>query len=398
MTARPYSASTLRDPASLVGGAVAAQLIGGLASQMSPFMIGGFMEGLLLSERDAGVVAFVEFLALAIAASAIAPLVHRYSCRRIAVMAVALALPAQCASIFTTSLPWLAVLRGLAGIGEGAIYGVSLSVVASRCGNPDKVYGYFQLAWALGSVALFAIGGQVTAGFAHRGILALLAVVTLALAPLLFLIPDDRAEQVGGMATDAAQASPWLGAMTFGAIVLYLTVSSAVYTFSAPMGERAGLDAGAVGHVLTAASLIGLAGAAAATALNVRWGRAVPISGSCIGFVLVALVLCLWRDAIAYVAALVGSVVIFYFSMPYLFGLAAALDRSGRWAAAAGSAYLLGFAAGPLVAGAVISAADYTGLAALSVAFAAAAWGLAMLVNRRLGGTVRAAPPADAPA
>ncbi len=174
-----------------------------------------------------------------------------------------------------------------------------------------------------------------------------------------------------------------------------MTASAAIYAFSAPLGERAGLDTGAVGYVLTVASLVGLAGAGAATALNVRWGRAIPISGFCVGFALVVLVLCLWRNPTAYVVALVASVVIFYFSMPYLFGLAAALDRSGRWAAAAGSAYLLGFAAGPLVAGVAISATGYAGLAAVCVAITAAAWGLAMVVNQRLerDGSAPRAPP-----
>jgi hypothetical protein len=130
----------------------------------------------------------------------------------------------------------------------------------------------------------------------------------------------------------------------------------------------------------------------------VRWGRAIPITGFCVGFSLVTLALCLWRNPTAYVVALVASVVIYYFSIPYLFGLAAALDRSGRWAAAAGSAYLLGFAAGPLVAGAVIAAAGYTGLAAVCVAITAAAWGLAMVVIRRFSGTAGAPHPTDVPA
>jgi predicted MFS family arabinose efflux permease len=69
--------------------------------------------------------------------------------------------------------------------------------------------------------------------------------------------------------------------------------------------------------------------------------------------------------------------------MPYLFGLAAAIDRSGRWAAAAGSAYLLGFAAGPVLGGVVISAAGYASLAAVCVAMAASAWSLAMIVVSR---------------
>jgi len=397
MTVTPRDPAMARDPAAFVAGAIAAQVIGGLVAQMSPFMIGGFMAGLSLSEREAGLVASVEFLTLAMTSIVIAPVLPRLSYRRVGLAAVALALLAQGASIFSASLEALVLLRGLAGIGEGALCAVSLSVAASHSRNPDKVYGYFQVAWALGSVPLFAAGGELTAAYAHRGILALIAGVTLALSPLLLLIPDTRARREDAVA-NTAQASPLLGVMTFAAIVLYLAASAALYAFSAALGERAGLDTSAVGYALTVASLVGLAGAGAAAALNIRWGRAIPISGFCAGFVLCALVLCLSHDRSVYTVALVASVVIYYFSIPYLFGLAAALDRSGRWAAAAGSAYLLGFAAGPLVAGAVIAAAGYAGFAAACVALTAVAWGLAMAVNRRLRGPARAALPTDAPA
>lgn len=391
-------ADTSRDPASLVVGAIAAQVIGGLVMQMSPFMIGGLMAGLSVSEREAGFVVSVEFVALAVTAIAIAPILPRFSYRRVGLAAVALALSAQSASIFSASWMSLVLLRGLAGIGEGALYAVSLCVVACRSGNPDKVYGYFQIVWALGSAVLFAAGGAFTATYAHLGILALIAGVTFALAPLLLMLPDAREENSAGSASDAPRPSPLPGMMIFAAIALYLTASAAIYAFSAPLGERAGLDTSAVGYALTVATLVGLAGAGAATALNLRWGRAIPISAFCLGFSLVVLVLCLGRDPTAYVIALVASVVIYYFSIPYLFGLAAAIDRSGRWAAAAGSAYLIGFAAGPLVAGAVIPLAGYGGLAAVCVAVTAAAGGLALTVGRRLDGSGRPALAGSAPA
>ena len=398
MTELPGESSTPRDPLSLIVGAMAAQIIGGLMTQMSPFMIGGLMDGLLLSERDAGLVASVELLTLAAAAIAIAPVLPRLSLRRVSLIAVTLALIAQGASIVSGSLATLSLLRGLAGVGEGALYAVSLAIVASRSSNPDRVYGYFQVAWAVGSIALFVVGGEVTAAFAHRGILAFTAGVTLLLAPLLFLIPDAGPKSSDKAARLALPGSPTLGIMMLAAIVLYIMVSSAVYAFSAPLGERAGLDTSEVGYALTLTTLLGLAGAGAATALSLRWGRALPISAFCLGFALTVLVLCLSRDPLTYVGALAASGIIFYFSVPYLFGLAAAIDRSGRWAAAAGSAYLLGFAVGPLAAGMVITATDYAGLAAIGVAITAAAWVLAMLVVRRLGARARSELANDAPA
>lgn len=385
-----------RNGASLAIGAIAAQVIGGLVLQLSPFMIGGIMVGLSLSERDAGVIVSVEFLMLAVTAIMVAPILPRLSCRRIGLLAVGLALLAQGASIFSASWTSLVLLRCLAGIGEGVLYAVSLSIVAAHFHNPDRVYGYFQIVWALGSVALFPIGGELTAAFAHRGILSLAAGLTLALAPLLLLLPRVRIECGDRAVAAMANASPLLGIMTFAAIVLYLTASAAIYAFSAPLGERAGLDASAVGFALTIMTLVGLVGAGAATTLNIRWGRTIPITGFCVAFILVQLVLCLSRDPIAYVVALVGSGIVYYFSIPYLFGIAAALDRNGRWAAAAGSAYLIGFAAGPIVGGAVIDAAGYGALAAVCILLTVAAWGLAISVIRGLQGRLQIARADDA--
>ena len=317
MTETQHHPDAPHDAASLVIGAIAAQVIGGLVLQLSPFMIGGFMDGLSLSERDAGSIASIEFFMLAVTAIIMAPVLPRLSYRRVGLLAVTLALFAQGASIFSASWTSLVLLRGLAGVGEGALYAVSLSIVASHSSNPDKIYGYFQVVWAAGSVALFPVSGELTAAFAHRGILSLTAGVTLALAPLLLLLPHIRTERGDGSVAEVAYTSPLLGVMTFAAIVLYLTASAAIYAFSAPLGERAGLEASAVGYALTVMTLVGLAGAVAATTLNIRWGRTIPVSGFCVAFILVTFALCLSRDPTTYAIALVGSGVVYYFSIPY---------------------------------------------------------------------------------
>jgi len=379
-----------RDPWPLVIGATAAQVIGGLVTVTLPFVVGGLMAGIPLSERDAGFVTSVELLALALTAIAIVPLLARFSFRTVTVVAVAVTLLAQGASVFAVSLSSITVLRGIAGIGEGALYAVSLSLIAARAINPDKVYGYFQVAWALGGVPIFAFGGQLTTAFAQRGIFALMEVATLVLAPLLLLIPGDRAGSGNEPTAKEARTSPVLGVLTLAAIGLYLVVSAGIYAFTTPLGERAGVGTDAIGYTLTVGTVIGVGGAAAATALNVRWGRMIPISGFFVAFTLDVLALCFWRDSIVFIVALVAATVIFYFSVPYMFGLAAALDRSGRWAAAAGSAYLLGYAAGPAAGGIVIAGSGYAGLGVASVVVTAVAFALSVIVCRRLDA---AAPP-----
>src|SRR5688572_5305191 len=110
------SGSNARDPLALVIGALAAQVIGGLVTQLSPFVIGGLMAGLSLSERSAGFIAAAEGIALAVTAIALAPVLPRVSCRRIGLAAVLLAMLAQSASIYSTSWESVTVLRGLAGV------------------------------------------------------------------------------------------------------------------------------------------------------------------------------------------------------------------------------------------------------------------------------------------
>ncbi|MGF6177735.1 hypothetical protein [Ensifer sp. 4252] len=230
-------------------------------------------------------------------------------------------------------------------------------------------------------MALFSMGGELTAAYAHRGVFALIAGLTLAFSPLLLLIPDLRA--LRHAETLAVPSVPLLGGLLFAAIVLYVAVTAGLFAFSGPMGERIGLNTATVGYILTVSTIVSLAGAGAATALNVRWGRAIPISAFCLGYGIVALILCLWKDPVAYSVAVIASAVLYYFSLPYLFGMAAALDRSGRWAAAAGSAYLLGFAAGPFFAGAVIDASGYATLATVCIAMTVVAWALSVYVVAR---------------
>ncbi len=378
MTDRSGNSDSFRDLGSVVVGATAFQVMGGLVPQMSPFVIAGLIGGLSLSERDAGTVASVEMMALAATAFVIAPVLPRVSYRRAGLLAIVLTLLAQVASIFAAGTTALILLRGIAGIGEGALFAMSLSIVASHCRNPEKIFGYFQLVWALGSVVLFSVGGEVTAAFAHRGVFTLIAGLTLAISPLLFLVPNLRA--VRDEEAKSRVPAPLLGVLLLAAIVLYVAVSAGLFAFSGPMGERVGLDTSQVGYILTLSSLVGLAGAAAATSLNVRWGRIIPISAFAFGYAVIAIMLCLWMDPWAYSFAVLASSVLYSFSLPYLFGLAAALDKKGRWAAAAGSANLLGFAVGPIFVGAVIEAWGYTALAAVCVAMILVFWGITIFI------------------
>ena len=360
-------------------------MIGGLITQLSPLVVGGVIAGLALSAQQAGYVAFAEFLVLAVTAILVAPVLHRLPYRTICFFAVCLAIIANVVSVQVTALTAMVIVRCLAGIGEGIIYAISLAAVASHSSNPDKVYGYFQVAWALLSVILFSAGGYLTDTYAHRGIFGLTAMVMIILVFFLRGLPSDKLATVKNkpVAGNGIPAMP--GICTLAGIFIFCTAGAAVYTFFEQIGVRSGLTTTQVGFVLTVGSGVGITGAGLATWLNVRKGRFIPVTTFCIWYSATSLVLCLNTNATVYIVAVMSSFISFYFAVPYLFGLAAALDKKGRLAAAAGSVYLLGFAFGPMFAGNLIEWYGYAGLGFASASTTMLSWSILIYIVYRLG-------------
>ena len=372
------------DPLKFIAAVLAAQVIGGLVTQMSPLIVGGVIIGLELTEQQAGFVAFAEFIVLSITAIAVAPVLPRLSYRSLCFSAAGVAVAAQVLSILLTDLYLIVAVRCIAGVGEGLVYAASLATVASRSVNPDKFYGYIQVTWAILSSLLFTAGGYLTDMFAHRGIYGMIVCITIFLMVFLRWLPTEATASTASVNKDNSTAPQWMGIITLVGIFIYMTASAAIYTFTVPLGERAGLSTSQIGYALTTGSAVGFTGAGLATWLNIRKGRVIPISVFSVAFSIIAIVLCVNTHPVIYVVTLVLSVVFFYFSVPYLFGLAAALDQQGRWAAAAGSAYLLGFAVGPAFAGTMIEWYGYIGLGVASVIAAILAWILLLAVARNL--------------
>ena len=375
-----------KDPMMFVIAVIAAQIIGVLVTQMSPLVVGGVKIGLDLTEQQAGYVVFAEFMVLSVTVIIIAPFLSKFSYRSLCFSAAGVAVGAQFTSILLPNLVLFVTARCLAGIGEGMVYAVSLAVVASHSVNPDKLYSYIQVVWALSSIVLFALGGNLIELYGHQGIYGMIAVISIFLVVFLHWLPNNIkvVQMQGQLDVDTHTIRPLMGMLTLTGIFLYLVATAAIYTFTAPLGERSGLNATQIGYALTLGSIVGVSGAGLAAWLNIRKGRLIPITTFSFAISFLALVLCTNTHPVVYVIALTLVAVFFYFSVPYLFGLAAALNKQGRWAAAAGSAYLLGFAVGPAFAGTMIEFFGYKGFGVASAITAMVGWLLLSAVVRNL--------------
>jgi len=337
------------DPPGLLRGATVAGALGLMVSLALPILIGAVMDGLGLSPAEAGLLSSLELGSMAAAQLGLAPRMHALSRRRLALGSAVLLVLASTGSAFVQTLPPLVALRVLAGVGAGGLLAASQAAIAGAA-EPDRLYARAFLLGGGCSGLLLPLLPLVTAPWHQRGGYLALAGVTLLLLPLLSGLPA-AAPAAQGQRTPRAPLALGAGLMMLGAAILLAASQGAVWAFSERIGLGTGLASGEIGIVLGAANMAGLAGAAAAAWLGLSRGRTLPMA---LGLAVVAgacWIIPRVAQPGAFSAAQLAFAAAYYFSIPFLLGLAAALDATGRLATAFGACTTIGTALGPVVGG-----------------------------------------------
>ncbi|MGI9295491.1 MAG: MFS transporter [Pseudomonadales bacterium] len=386
--------TTAKDTLPFVFAVIALQIMGGFASFISPLILGGLTSGLSLAVSQAGTVIFVEMGALAFAALVSAPFLPRLRYKPACIIAISITLVMNLLTITVAdSLQSVMMTRLIAGLCAGFVYGVSVAAVASLSSNPDRLYGIIQFAMAGGNLIWFGIGGYLSETYAHRGLFALFCIVIIVLLPSIKFMPGH---QLGGAHSYTERPANFLtGVVTYIAVFIYLVAAAAMFVFSEPLGIRAGMSRTEVGLTFSVSSVVGLLGAAIAIWLNVRLGRLIPITLMVVLYISGTVWICNTTDPTMFALALIFQSAVYFFAIPYCFGLGAALDGQGRWAAAIGSAFLIGYAVGPGIAGFVVESNGFVGLSWMVSLSFVAAWILFMIALWMLNRGSRKTPATD---
>jgi MFS family permease len=141
-----------------------------------------------------------------------------------------------------------------------------------------------------------------------------------------------------------------------------------------------------VGTVLGLTGALGILGAVAAATIGTRYGRMKPM----IAGLFMNAVLSFWisqtSDPVIFAVAEVVYHAALFFTVPYLFGMAAELDRHGRLVAMAGGSILLGGSLGPAIGGALISWQGYSAIGGFIIIAMTVVTMFAWRLQRRLEG------------
>ena len=356
---------TARLPKAAPDGLPAAVLLSFLATaglfyvNIMAALVTGLSDGLGIKPASAGLIASANVYGAALGALVAVFLIRRLPWRTVATAALIGLIAIDLVSMRVSSVPWLTGLRLCHGIIGGLLVGVAFAVIA-RTKSPDRVFGMLLVVqFGIGGIGLWALPPLVPVYGTAILFLALAAfsVATLAMLPFLSAYPVVEPDKNTVQKSAPIARKPL--AATLAAIFLFQAGNMGLAAFIITLGRSAGLDQDMIGPTLGAANWLGALGSILVVFMGTRHGRAKPILIAIAVTVLFTAAFYRSDLPVVYIAANIGSAIVWAFTIPYLLGLAAALDKVGRTAALGGFFSKLGLASGPLLSGVLLDHGGY---------------------------------------
>jgi predicted MFS family arabinose efflux permease len=351
---------------------------------LMPLLLGPVTATYGIGEGVAGMVMAVQLGAFAVAAISLSPWLASFSPRRGAALAVAMIVAGDLISAAQPAVWSLVAGRVVAGLGEGIAAAVATSVIA-RTADPDRAFARVFIAVVLMSLAFFLLLPAVMAGRDAR-----LLFLGMALLPLLALPAIPALSDTVELAERRPQAAGPLSlqaAALCAAIALFSVAANAYWVYLERIATSIGMTPTAYGQAFAIGAVCALAGPVAAERLGMRVGRLPPLVLACALLAGGGWLATHATAPLGLVSGITVSSAALLFGMPYLLGLAAEVDPTGRVAGAGRGFNNIGSACAPALAGAVLGLTGaYTSIGWTSVAAAAAALGLILVIVRHRPG------------
>ncbi|MGW1256900.1 MFS transporter [Streptomyces sp. NPDC002513] len=351
---------------------------GYLAAYLLPTTVGRLDAGLPLSATEAGSIGSALLLSSASAGFLLAAHVSRIGPRRLARIGLLLAAAGYGTAAVSHSIPVVVAGAVTGGFGSGTATTVAAAGIAAMrvpaAGTKARAWGKDpHSASILGLLGVSALAGAVYLTVPRLGPGHGLPLAAIALTALLVWPATGRLSSPAPV-TAAPRGAGRLphrgsGLVLAGSILCWSLAQNSLWGVSGRIGiTQAHLSEVTVGLVFAIALGAGLLGVIGAGMLGPRLGRALPVG---VGTALIAGCIALSASATgpgAFAAGEIAWNTLYPIVLSYLIGLAASLDRRGRWAVLVGSASSLGTAAGPLTGSVLAARAGFPAMGAILAA------------------------------
>lgn len=320
-----------------------------------PLIIGTYVQFEGMTETQAGYLFSVEMAGYALSSLIVFAILQHINWRYIVLAGVLIMVVANLVAILLHDYVALITVRMFAGLGAGVLMNMTMvSIGLTR--NPDRGYGFWTVAQlAIGAAGLFVLPELIP----RFGLLApflLIAILGISLLPLVFRFPR------GGRTASGARGhrkSLLLGLSGLAGIFVYYAGQSAVWTYLERIGVAAGLTPTTIGTALSMSILLAIFSALLATWLANRLGRRAPIMASMICSTLAICMLWNVQSSLDYLLAICAFNAGWYFCLPYITAMIAAVDTNGRLIVSLAVVYPASLAGGPALATALLNGFGY---------------------------------------
>ncbi|MCL4183132.1 MAG: MFS transporter [Burkholderiaceae bacterium] len=346
--------------------------VGLLALLALPFLVSAVINDLHLDEAQAGLLMSAEFLFTMVSSLLVAPAMGRAPRRTLALAGAVVAIAANVVSASIQDIYLLATVRCIAGVGAGLCLACGNACVSSAQ-RPDRIAGHMNILFVALMIGVMLGFSSTMTRYGLAGLYYATAITQAAM--LLFILPMPQRPAIVHAEQHEAGSARSLFSGTALCMMMTMFLFSARDTmgwaFVERVGVKVGYDSEALGLLFSLQAFVGLVGPLLAALIGGRFGLGKPVV---IGILLtgaVSLGYVLGEHSVAmYTVSVMLIAMTYFYALAYLTALAAALDRQGRIAAAAGSFLTLGIAVGPAVSGMLVASGGYTYVG----------WGIALIV------------------
>jgi len=335
-------------------------MLGNSSLVVQPMIVGGMVDHLGFTERQAGLIASVELAGLSLGMLLMVGIAQRFPRAALAGASIAIVVLANILACFVDQFVPMLLVRFVAGGGAAMAIAVFLSMGAAQP-RPENTFAIVNALSIAYSGVLTPFAPSILAVWKLPGLFLTLAAVALLMIPL--LIGLDAGVQRSSPAAPPRNTSvrgsggvPIRILMLLLMMLLLYSGHGSVWAYQQRIGIGLGLQAEEIGRWIGLSMLIGgVGGSMTARALGLRLGRVWPQVLS-LGVSAVAAVMLVFGATSVVFAVACGLVAFsWFYGLPYQMGLLAAFDPLGRANMAGVVMTTGGSAAGPAVAAILIA-------------------------------------------
>ena len=323
-----------------------------------PFFVGGLISELGFTQAQANLISSAEIAGMALSSLLGAVWIGRFNWRHVALFALFAVLAGNLLSFYVENFQVLVATRFITGlVGHGTAFALGVAAIGNTS-QPDRNFG-FTIASQVAMGALTAlIVPKTIAIYGIAGMCApaaILAVVAMAFIPRLATSGHAQTPDSNQSKRTGILILPLLGLLV---MIIWQMGVGPFFNNLVPYGISIELDPSDIGTALFLSTGLSIIGPLTASALANKINRNVPV---CIALTVQLLIILSFQGDITWIGFTIRAILFqtaWNFTGPFLMGMIANLDESGRYSVLIPASQLGGIALGHAVIASLVQGSN----------------------------------------